>query len=225
MATNQTQLEWNRWKRPVLEFGEIEIELKRSILRLEVLKHININADEWDKHCQAIDKLLKTIEQGVKTFANENFEGLKILGYVKQGSAQEGLKIENSLEFDCKLLFDINQMITSEVRLRNRCDVDLLKLEVKNAEHLMFRYAWIYDLEIFETGKDGNYYINSKNLQERVFRIIINKTMHLINDRLPPTVGIDLTLDTETVMNVYETFSIFGLQAGRMPNTPNITHR
>lgn len=220
MAAYQTHLEWNRWKRPVLEFGENEIELKRSILRLEVLKHIHINADEWDRHCQAIDVILKTIEQGVKRFANESFEGLKIRGYVKQGNAQEGLKIENSLEFDCKLLFDINQMIISKVRLRNSRDVDLLKLEVRNAEHLMFLYPWIDYLQIFETGNDGKYYINSQNLQERVFKIIINKAMHLVNDHLPPTVGIDLTLDTETVMDVNETFSIFGPQAGRMPNTP-----
>ncbi|XP_076072058.1 uncharacterized protein LOC143043764 [Mytilus galloprovincialis] len=236
MAAYQTNLEWNRWKRPVFEFGENEIELKKSILRLTVLKHMNINADKWDNHCQAIDEILNTIEQGVRKFANENFEGLKILGYVKQGSAQEGLKIENALEFDCKLLFDINQMITSEVRLRNSRDVDLLKLEVRNAENLIFRYQWIYDLEIFETGKDGKYYINTKHLQERVFKIIINKTRHLINDHLeaigrqeytmqqstkPPTVGIDLTLDKETVMeDVYETFSSFDLQAARIPSTP-----
>lgn len=152
--------------------------------RLEVLKHININADEWDKHCQAVDELFKTIEQGVKTYANTNFEELKILGYVKQGSAHEGLKIENSLKFDCKLLFDINQMIISEVRLRNSRDVDLLKLEVKNTEHLMFLYLWIDYLQIFETGNDGKYYINSQNLQERVFKIILNKAMHLVNDHL-----------------------------------------
>lgn len=158
MATNQTNLEWNRWKRPVLEFGENEIRTQRSILRLDVLKHININADEWDKHCQAIDELLKTIEQGVKTYANTNFEELKILGYVKQGSAQEGLKIENSLEFDCKLLFDINQMIISEVRLRNSRDVDLLKLEVKNAEHLMFLYLNVSMDRQFANIRDGKWW-------------------------------------------------------------------
>lgn len=81
-------------------------------------------------------------------------------------------------------------------------------------------YLWIDNLQIFETGNDGKYYINSQNLQERVFKIIINKAMHLVNDHLPPTVCIDLTLDTETVMDVNEIFSIFGPQAGRMPNTP-----
>ncbi|XP_052076185.1 uncharacterized protein LOC127714201 [Mytilus californianus] len=205
----------NNWQLPVFALGPHEQDLDALIRGSWFSSCMNINDTEWEKHCETTDEVLRCVMTHVKKFANENFEGLIINDdVVRFGSSRDGLKVIDALEFDCILLFDISGMIVSKELARYNSSEEILgmmKLCVNNAKYLISRFPWIEKTEIFKKFANGKYFLNTKNLQEKVFKSIIDKTRKVINDQLhdihspffirrtskPPTFDINITLNKE----------------------------
>ncbi|CAC5384230.1 unnamed protein product [Mytilus coruscus] len=120
--------------------------------------------------------------KNVNKFANEDFEGLIINDdLVRFGSSRDGLKVNDALEFDCILLFDISGMKVSKELARfysSEVVLGMMKLCVFNAEYLIRRFPWIEKNEIFKKFANGDPYFLRRTAK-------------------PPTFGINITLNEE----------------------------
>lgn len=210
----------NSWRPPVFALGPHEQDLDTLIRESRFLRCMNINETEWENHCETTDEIVGCVMKNVKKFANEDFEGLIIKDdSIRFGSSRDGLKVNDALEFDCILLFDIFEMVVSKESARDYTSEEILgmvKLRVKNAEYLIKRFSWIENTEIFTKFANGEYFLNTKNLQEKVFKSLIDKTRKVINDQLhdihssyflrrtskPPTFDINITLNKEKAITV-----------------------
>lgn len=210
----------NSWRPPVFALGPYEQDLDTLIRESRFLRCMNINETEWENHCETTDEIVECVMKNVKKLANEDFEGLIIKDdSIRFGGSRDGLKVNDALEFDCILLFDINEMIVSKEPARDYTSEEILgmlKLRVINAEYLIRRFSWIENTEIFKKFANGEYFLNTKNLQEKVFKSIIDKTRKVINDQLydinspyflrrtskPPTFDINITLNKEKAITV-----------------------
>ncbi|CAC5384233.1 unnamed protein product [Mytilus coruscus] len=205
----------NNWRPQIFELGPHEQNLGTLIRESRFLRCMNINDTEWKKHCKTTDEILRCVMKNVNKFANEDFEGLIIKDdLIRFGSSRDGLKVNDALEFDCILLFDISGMQVSKVLARDYSSEEILgmmKLRVINAEYLIRRFPWIEKNEIFKKFGNGEYFLNTKHLQEKVFKSIIDKTRKVINDQFhninspyflrrtakPPTFDINIKLNQE----------------------------
>ncbi|XP_071174620.1 uncharacterized protein [Mytilus edulis] len=241
MATNEKiGDDLNAWRYPVFTVGPGEDDLQRRILQDRYLKDINISNSKWDVHSSAADSVLGTVLDGLKKYAREEFKGLIIHGNVRQGSAREGLRVNDALEFDCLVKFEIEGMQVTECPVYDYSGeeiVELIKLRVENPEYLLRNYPWLKRNEIFT--KTGSYYssyfINTKNLQEKVFKSILDKTREQVYEQLPygdrtvytfrrsvnpPTFPIRISLDREIsyASNLYSNVTLEGLNESFQAN-------
>lgn len=180
----------NAWRYPVFTVGPDEEALQRRILQNIYLENINIRDYDWDEHCSTVDSVLDKILLGLKKYARKEYEGLIIHGNIKQGSSREGLKVNDALEFDCLVKFEIEGMQITECPVYDYSGEQMpefIKLRVDNPEYLLRIYPWLNRCKIFtKTGlNDTHCYINTKNLQEKVFSALVDKTREQIYERLP----------------------------------------
>ncbi|CAC5396713.1 unnamed protein product [Mytilus coruscus] len=231
MATNEKiGDDLNAWRYPVFTVSQGEDDLQRRIVHDGYLASMNISNSEWDAHCSAVDSVLDTVLLGLKKYAREEFKGLIVHGNVRQGSSREGLRVNDALEFDCLVKFEIEGMQVTECPVYDYSGeqmVELIKLRVENPEYLLRNYAWLNCNDIFtETGfYDTTYYINTQNLQEKVFKSLLDKTRQQICEQLPyddrtvyafrrsvspPTFLIRISLDREIsyVRNLYSNVTL-----------------
>ncbi|XP_076109221.1 uncharacterized protein LOC143078146 [Mytilus galloprovincialis] len=181
----------NTWRYPVFTVGPEEEDLKQRILQNIYLVNINITDNDWDEHCSAVDSVLEKILLILKKYANEEYEGLIIHGSLKQGSSREGLKVNDALEFDCLVHFEIEGMQATKCPVfdySGELMPEFIKLRVENPEYLLRIYPWLLRCKILTIAElnGTNCYINTKNLQEKVFKALIDKTREHIFNRLPP---------------------------------------
>ncbi|XP_071176437.1 uncharacterized protein [Mytilus edulis] len=189
MRKLQNQL--NTWRYPVFTVGPEEEDLKQRILQNIYLENINITDNDWDEHCSAVDSVLEKILLILKKYANKEYEGLIIHGSLKQGSSREGLKVNDPLEFDCLVQFEIEGMQVAKCQVYDYSGElmpEFIKLRVENPEYLLRIYPWLRRYKIFTKSglHDTHCYINTKNLQEKVFMALLDKTRAHIFNRLPP---------------------------------------
>ncbi|VDI55636.1 Hypothetical predicted protein [Mytilus galloprovincialis] len=179
------------WRYLVFTVGPDEEALKQRILQNTYLENINITAYDWDEHCSAVDSVLEKILLILKKYANKEYEGLIIHGSIKQGSSREGLKVSDALEFDCLVHFEIEGMQVTKCPVFDYSGEEMpefIKLRVENPEYLLRIYPWLRRCKIFTKGglNDTNCYVNTKKLQEKVFKALVDKTREHIFKRLTP---------------------------------------
>ena len=112
--------------------------------------------------------------------AQKHFEGLVIHDdFIRQASARQGLKINKSDEFDALIPFDIEGLRLKEVRLTDISDRYLpgqIRLRLEDVAQLE-RYRSLKSAGVFEMNS-GTYLINTKVLQEQVFKFLMDKALH-----------------------------------------------
>ena len=110
-------INYNKWRRPVKEFGPGDTGLLEHILRHDLIRDFDVDPDDWKKSVRAINILMENVL--LKEFQTQAgyYEGLSIKKYIKQGSSREGLKTRKADEFDTVLLFDIEGLSLEPVTI------------------------------------------------------------------------------------------------------------
>lgn len=220
----------NSWRQPVYTFPASEEYIKRQIKQHPHLYNINISDEDWDIHCKAIERVLRPILSNLRTIAQRDFVGLEISNsFIRFGSARDGLKVIDGLEFDCILAFSIRGMsFTSVVATEfGQEKLGFVKVCVKNPFRLRRELPWLEKYRIVEHAVNDEYFLNTKQIQEVVFKSIVDKARQVINDQLadgnsiyslrrtgkPPTFDIHITINKEKgIIDLYEDFQNFIVQ-------------
>ncbi|XP_022329345.2 cyclic GMP-AMP synthase-like receptor 1 [Crassostrea virginica] len=169
----------NVWEYPIDEFSPHDGNLK-EILQRQIGSSWDFNKDEWNKACSTINHVLNTILKELRNQAQKHFEGLVIYeDFIRQASARQGLKINEPDEFDALFLFYIEGLRLKEVRLTDISDQYLpgqIRLRVEDVAQLE-RFPSLKRAGVFEM-KSGTCLINTRVLQEQVFKSLMDKALH-----------------------------------------------
>ena len=185
----------NEWRDPVEEFGPAEGETKRRIQELSSTNY-NVDAKEWHENCRIFDLVLKSIVEGVRKILDTPlYDGLNMSAVpLKQGSSREGLKVMKADEFDCIIEFEISgvQMEWEPLYGMSGHEVPgLLKLRLQGHSYPQ----WITKYEIVS----GNGYVNTTQLQGKVFASILDQALSKINLNLANESASSYNVDQYTV--------------------------
>ena len=169
----------NVWEYPEDEFSPHEGNLK-GILQRQIGSSWNFNKGEWNGACSIINYVLYTILKELRNQAQKHFEGLVIHDdFIRQASARQGLKINEPDEFDALIPFDIEGLRLKEVRLTDISDQYLpgqIRLRVDDFAQIE-RYPSLKRAGVFEK-KSGTCLINTRVLQEQVFKSLMDRALH-----------------------------------------------
>lgn len=221
------------WRKPVFTFGPNEGNLRRNVEHNGALKTMNISDSDWEKHCQTVNEVLNKVSKHIKQYAQNDYEGLVLDdSFIKFGSSRDGLKVVDALEFDCMMVFDIRGMqitpITATKDNTGKRNPGFLKIRVENGYELKQRYSWLARREIL-IQENGYFYFHTRNLQEKVFKSLVDKARQNLNDQLdelsssfsivriskPPTLDIHISIDeTEDISNLRD--DLVRLQSSRV---------
>lgn len=113
-------INYNKWRRPVKDFGPEDAGLEEQIFGHDLIRDFDVEHDDWKKSVKAIHILLENIL--LKEFQNQanNYKGLSIKRFIKQGSSREGLKTRKADEFDTVLLFDIQELGLEPINIKEQ---------------------------------------------------------------------------------------------------------
>lgn len=216
-------------EKPIFALGPNERMLQNKIENHPMLSSMNISDDIWAKHCRAVNEVLRPVSSNIKQFANADYDGLLLHdSFIKFGSSRDGLKVVDALEFDCVMLFNIQGMQITPIPAKQdntgRRNLGFMKIRVDNGYELIQRYQWLVKREILVL-EHGNYYFNTRNLQERVFKSLVDKTRQNLNDQLkqnssklaisrickPPTFDIHIPIELNSnkdkgISDLFDTF-------------------
>lgn len=137
--------------------------------------------------CAVVNCVLGIILSELKTQALKLSKNLKIdVRFIRQASARQGLKIEKPDEFDAIVPFTFNGLDLQEVRLN---DIDgtflpgQMRMRVLNQSVLDERFPKLQEQGVFQMD-EGTCLINTKMLQEKVFKSLMDKTLSITEDSL-----------------------------------------
>lgn len=166
-------------------FGPGEKSLKSQI-QSQTMDY-EFSADLWDRACAVVDDVLDIILSELKTQAQKLSDNLEIdVRFIRQASARQGLKIEAPDEFDAIVPFKLKGLDLQEVRLKDTDGTLLpgqMRLRVLNQSVLIGRFPRLQTLGVFQMDQ-GTCLINSKLLQEKVFKSLMDKTLSVTEDSL-----------------------------------------
>uniref|UniRef100_A0A8W8HTF3 Mab-21-like nucleotidyltransferase domain-containing protein n=1 Tax=Magallana gigas TaxID=29159 RepID=A0A8W8HTF3_MAGGI len=168
------------------------------------------SADLWEQACAVVDEVLDIILSELKTQAQKMSENLEIdVRFIRQASARQGLKIVAPDEFDAIVPFKLKGLDLKEVRLKDTDGKVLpgqMRMSVQNPSAksvLTERFPRLLTLGVFQMDQ-GTWLINTKLLQEKVFKSLMDKTLSITEDSLkrkgynvtrgsrPPTMNIKI---------------------------------
>jgi hypothetical protein len=193
----------NDWMEPYHVFGEGEDKLRKSAVRR--LGDYRIRKEEWQRATEESDRFLHSLTSNVQGHSRKYGEELSVCeDYVKQASGRQGLKINSPDEFD----------LIQPIHL---ADLDLQLVKTKNTDgkivpgfnrlRVMNRDVRSTHPRLFHEGMlqqvDGNVYLSSKNLHEKVYAGLADKALDAIRKEYPdykivrsvhpPTIEIQVT--------------------------------
>ncbi|XP_062568609.1 uncharacterized protein LOC134230772 [Saccostrea cucullata] len=174
----------NTWRFPDDLFPTHEVSLRYQIQE-KISIPIDFTRYLWEKACFVADDVLRIILTELQKQAEKNFEGLTIdRNFIRQGSARQGLKIESPDEFDVIVPFKIEGLRLQEVRLWDTAGQYLpgqIRLRVMNDEQIDM-LPKLQREGVFEM-VNGTRFLNTKALQEQVFKSLMDKAL----DELSPS--------------------------------------
>lgn len=189
-------------------FGPGEKSIKSQI-QSQTMDY-EFSADLWEQACAVVDEVLDIILSELKTQAQKMSENLEIdVRFIRQASARQGLKIVAPDEFDAIVPFKLKGLDLKEVRLKDTDGKVLpgqMRMSVKNPSAksvLTELFPRLYTLGVFQMDQ-GTWLINTKLLQEKVFKSLMDKTLSITEDSLkrkgynvtrgsrPPTMNIKI---------------------------------
>ena len=187
-------------------FGAGERSLKSQI-QTQTMQY-DFSEPVWNQACTVVDDVLGIILSELRNQADRLFENLKIdVKFIRQASARQGLKIENPDEFDAIVPFAIKGLDIQEVRLQDSNGQIIpgqMRLRVLNQSDLNQKFPRMHRLGVFQMDQ-GTCFINTRVLQEQVFKSLMDKTLSIIRDDLmrrgynvtrssrPPTMNISIS--------------------------------
>lgn len=208
MASGEKGQLSNKWIAPVHVFRPGDRPLKSQIQSQTMV--YRFSADLWEQACIVVDDVLGIILSELQTQAQRSFENLAIdVNFIRQGSARQGLKIVAPDEFDVIVPFQLSGLRLQEVRLKDTNGLILpgqMRLRVMNHSELNERCPRLQKLGVFQMDQ-GTCYINTRVLQEKVFKSLFDKTSSVTEDNLlrkgysvtrgsrPPSINITISSD------------------------------
>ncbi|XP_062598182.1 uncharacterized protein LOC134259588 [Saccostrea cucullata] len=169
----------NTWRYPDDLFPDYEVYLKSQVLG-KISIPIDFTQYAWENACFVADDVLGIILTELQKQAEKYFEGLTIdRNFIRQGSARQGLKIESPDEFDAIVPFKIEGLRLQEVHLWDTAGQYLpgqIRLRVMNDEQIGM-LPRLQREGVFEV-VNGACFLNTKALQEQVFKSLMDKTLY-----------------------------------------------
>lgn len=207
MAAVEGRMLKNAWRAPEDVFGSGEKSLKSQI-QTQTMPY-DFSIDIWNQACAIVDDVLDIILTELQTQTQKSFEGLTIdKRFIRQASARQGLKIEFPDEFDAIVPFKLSDRLQiQEVRLQDSSGQVVpgqMRLRILNNADLNILVPRLNRLGVFEMDQ-GTCFINTRVLQEQVFKSLMDKTLSITRDILmrkgytvtrgsrPPTMNINIS--------------------------------
>ena len=133
-------INYNKWRKPVSDFGLEDMGLQEQISRHDLIKDFDVSYDDWTKSVHVINILMENIL--LKAFQNQAnyYKGLSIKKYIKQGSSREGLKTRQADEFDTVLLFDIQGLRFEPINMKEQPGLGKIRV----CETVLFVPWWCF---------------------------------------------------------------------------------
>lgn len=164
----------NSWLYPDDHFAPGEHNLKFQ-LRDKIRTTWDFSKDDWDRGCSVADAVLRMILNELRNQAVLHFEGLEIHSdFIRQASARQGMKIIAPDEFDAVIPFTIKGLALKEIRFTDIFDQYLpgqIRLQVVDVAQID-KFPSLKKAGVFGM-KFGTYLIDTKALQEQVFKSLI----------------------------------------------------
>lgn len=248
MAAVSNQFRSNSWLYPDDHFAPGEHNLKFQ-LRDKIGIPWDFSKYDWERGCSVADAVLRMILDELRNQARLYFEGLEIHSdYIRQASARQGMKIIAPTEFDAVIPFEIKGLKLKEIRLRDISDQYLpgqIRLRVVDVAQIEkfpgLRRAGVFGM------KFGTCLIDTKALQEQVFKSLMDKAFHALSSipnatttynvtrgSRPPTMDLKIKDDILEYINVdfvpgyilnNEKISIPGAVVSSLEETPVVFPR
>ncbi|KAK3598648.1 hypothetical protein CHS0354_024370 [Potamilus streckersoni] len=164
----------NEWQKPVSSFARHESVLSLNLK--QKLGNFDVTDADWKNGTMVVDVIMELMLKEMK--ATASFEGLILDGFLKQGSARDGLKIKAANEFDMLLKYHITDM---DIAIIPMSSPGLAKLLVRNNEpNLRMSFpSWLAKGVIVKC--ENSFYLSSRRLHERVFESIIDRSREKIS--------------------------------------------
>ncbi|WAQ98335.1 hypothetical protein MAR_022708 [Mya arenaria] len=179
----------NQWQKPISEYGRNDPEWQVKLNASPFVGKIDVDASDWEESRRAIDAVMKLLLKELRSQA-ENYEGLRIDSYVRQGSSREGLKVLKADEFDAMLEFHFDgleshiQPATTKNRngyfIPGHCYLELKGVDLG---YLKDKYPRLHAKSIFIVSS-GKVYLSSKNLHTKVFQSMVDTAIDNINQAI-----------------------------------------
>lgn len=206
----------NSWLYPDDHFAPGEHNLKFQ-LRDKIRTTWDFSKDDWDRGCSVADAVLRMILDELRNQAVLHFEGLEIHSdFIRQASARQGMKIIAPDEFDAVIPFTIKGLALKEIRFTDIFDQYLpgqIRLQVVDVAQID-KFPSLKKAGVFGM-KFGTYLIDTKALQEQVFKSLMDKAFHALSliknathvyhvtrGSRPPTMDLRIQDDTLGQINV-----------------------
>ncbi|XP_061194199.1 uncharacterized protein LOC133202397 [Saccostrea echinata] len=171
---------YNEWREPVFEIGLGDVGISEYFTE----KGLHVNHTDWRDSCSIMGNVIRVIAREMKKAANIYFPGLVLDDtFIKQGSSREGLKVCDPLEFDFILPFRIEGLRTQRENVFD-CYGNVLPGLFK--EKIINDYdapPWMRKHSLLEDDFGGKY-INTNNLQKKVFTSLLDQSRDEINKQL-----------------------------------------
>lgn len=136
-------INYNKWRRPMKEFGPDDGGLEQQISRHEYLRDFDVDSGDWKSSCHMINILLEDVLLKEIKAQAESYDGLGIKKFVKQGSSREGLKIRKADEFDTVLLYEIKGLDYEPVSLETQPGLGMLKIGRRIWNYGVVTRSWL----------------------------------------------------------------------------------
>lgn len=174
---------FNEWKIP-REISMSELSMATQFCDASE-SELNFSETDWQKATKAVDKVLEMLMREIRTEADK-IEGLVIENYVKQGSSREGLKVHEADEFDVLLQYHFEGLDyeIEHISSGNNVLPELGYLRVNSTkERLSQTHPKLYRKDVFFE-MNGQTYINSRYLQEKVFTSLVAKASSTVQNKV-----------------------------------------
>nr|XP_022335344.1 uncharacterized protein LOC111131873 [Crassostrea virginica] len=205
----------NAWKYPIDKFAPYELTLQ-NFLQRQIGSSWDFSRMDWDRACFVTDNFLRTILKELQNQAQRNFEGLVIRSdFIRQASARQGLKTGRPDEFDVLVPFEIEGLQLQEIRLTDISDEYLpgqIRLRVEDLAQIE-RYPSLRRAGVFEMNS-GTCLVNTRALQEQVFKSLIDKAVHEENLKY---LDVEKLCAMKSIPNIYIHIHVYK----RKPTTDN----
>lgn len=183
----------NLWQEPIKDAcGKNDIEWEKNIKTSTFVSNMNFSSKEWARARDVVDKVMAMLRKTMDEKARHKYKHLRIDSYVRQGSSRDGLKIIAPDEFDTIVQFHIDGLehCLEEVgtEMPGFCYIKVIN---RSKDWLMQQYPRLLKEMVFSYYGDESVYLNSKRLQEVVFKSLVDSScssiQQIVNDKVIAT--------------------------------------